>query len=89
MRVLSWYENLPEEEVPPRAIWFDSRRMKAWFEEIKRKRKSKYEDGEEAPEGTMEEARQGRHVTLRNRIAMQMQSAAELSEQLYDYDPLA
>lgn len=88
-RVLGWYEHLPEDEQPPRAIWQDTRRLKAWFEEVKQKRKSKNDDGAEAPEGTLQEARDGYNVTLRNQLARNVVEAHDLSAQLYDADPLS
>lgn len=45
--VLGWRENLDEDEIPPRLIWFNNEKLKDWFKEVQRKRKAKYgsEDG--------------------------------------------
>lgn len=40
--MLSWYENLPEEEQPPRHMWHSEKRIGEWFDEVNRKRKDKY-----------------------------------------------
>ena len=57
LRVLSWYENLPEDEQPPRHVWHSDKRLANWFEDVDRKRKAKtggkhsssYEDADDAP----------------------------------------
>jgi hypothetical protein len=72
--------------MPPRAIWQDHRRLKAHFDAVKAKRDSKH--GDEAPEGTMQDARDGRNVTLRNRIAQQVVESHDLYDQLYGADSL-
>lgn len=38
--VISWEENLPEEEMPPKRIWTDMDALTEWFEDVKRKRDS-------------------------------------------------
>ncbi len=37
------FDELPEEERPPKSIWLDGEKMKAWWAEIKRLRKAKME----------------------------------------------
>lgn len=39
--VLSWFENLPTDEQPPRHIWWSSELIKEWFELVNAKRNSK------------------------------------------------
>lgn len=40
---LGWlkFEELPEEERPPKSIWLDEERMNAWWAEVKRAREEK------------------------------------------------
>lgn len=38
MKVLSWYENLPKDEVPPEHIWEDSQGLDEWWETVEAKR---------------------------------------------------
>ena len=42
LTVISWHENLPKEEQPPRMIWHDSDLVEEWFRDVEEKRKSKY-----------------------------------------------
>jgi hypothetical protein len=42
LQVLSWYENLPEDEQPPRHIWWSDKLVGEWFDEVNRKRSEKY-----------------------------------------------
>lgn len=36
------FDELEEDERPPKRIWLDGEAMKDWFREVKRKRKEKY-----------------------------------------------
>lgn len=55
--MLSWFENLPEDEQPPRHIWHSDKLLSDWFEDVELKRKQKssgkhvssYEDADDAP----------------------------------------
>lgn len=47
MLILSW-EELPEEERPPKRIWLDDERLNAFFQEVRRRRKQEA-SGERAP----------------------------------------
>jgi hypothetical protein len=54
--VLSWFENLPEDEQPPRHIWYDGERLDQWFEDVREKRnagsegrRTPYEEADDAP----------------------------------------
>lgn len=38
--VLSWYENLPKDEQPPRWIWWSEKLLDEWFKEVTNNRKS-------------------------------------------------
>lgn len=55
LKVLSWFENLPRDEQPPRHIWWSDELLEDWFEDVKRnrdkprKRKSPYEEADDAP----------------------------------------
>lgn len=40
LTVLSWWENLPKDEQPPRHIWWSPTLLNEWFEEIRNKRSS-------------------------------------------------
>ena len=56
LRVLSWQENLLEEERPPEWMWSFEDELEIWFEEVDRARKEKYEtgtdrNGDEYPQG--------------------------------------
>ncbi len=41
LTVLSWFENLPKDEQPPRAIWWSGDLLDDWFTEVKERRDSK------------------------------------------------
>jgi hypothetical protein len=38
MVFLSWQENLPAKEIPPKRIWLDAKKLDAWFKSIEKKR---------------------------------------------------
>lgn len=42
LTVLSWFENLPKDEQPPRHIWWSEDLLEQWFEDVRDKRESKY-----------------------------------------------
>ena len=42
LTVISWHENLPKEEQPPRTIWFSAELVDKWFRDVETKRESKY-----------------------------------------------
>ena len=65
MMILAWNENLPEDEMPPKEVWYDEKKLERHFQNIKDKRKRKW--GNEAEEGTLDDA-QGKNVTLRNKL---------------------
>ena len=53
-RILSWQENLLEEERPPEWMWPFEDELEIWFEEVDRARKEKYStdsSGDELPDG--------------------------------------
>lgn len=41
LQVLSWYENLPKDEVPPEHLWEDVEGLEQWWGDVEAKR----EDG--------------------------------------------
>lgn len=41
MLVLS-FDELPEDERPPKRIWLDGERLRDWFKTVERRRKEKY-----------------------------------------------
>lgn len=45
------FEDLEENERPPRAIWLDGEQMTAWFEDVKRRREEKYGGGGDGESG--------------------------------------
>lgn len=45
LTVLSWHENLPKDEVPPRHIWWSPERIDAWFGKVQENRDRKYGGG--------------------------------------------
>ena len=56
MIVLSWFENLPRDEQPPRSIWWSGKLLDSWFKEVERRRKrassgkkSTYDEAEDSP----------------------------------------
>ncbi|KKL16022.1 hypothetical protein LCGC14_2499750 [marine sediment metagenome] len=56
LMVLSWFENLPKDDVPPRNLWWSGDMLDDWFEEVERRRKKKssgkkstYEAADEVP----------------------------------------
>ncbi len=57
LTVLSWYENLPEDEQPPRHIWWSDDLVADWFRNVKEERNKKssgkkassYEQSEDVP----------------------------------------
>ena len=58
LTVLSWYENLPKDEQPPREIWWSGELLDAWFAEVQDRRdsrskggrkRSSWDDGEDVP----------------------------------------
>lgn len=56
LMILSWHENLPKDEVPPRNLWWSGDLLDNWFEDVERRRnkklsgkKSTYEAADEVP----------------------------------------
>lgn len=58
LAVISWFENLPQDELPPRHIWWSEERLDEWFELVRERRKedssgrrkrSPYDDADDAP----------------------------------------
>lgn len=39
LTVLSWFENLPDDEQPPRHIWWSDEMLSEWFRNVKENRK--------------------------------------------------
>lgn len=54
-RVLSWQENLTDEEMPPRWMWHLDWELNAHFDSVKRKRDEKYGASPTSAEGESEE----------------------------------
>lgn len=42
LTVISWHENLPKDELPPRHIWWSADLVEQWFTDVEEKRTSKY-----------------------------------------------
>ena len=57
LTVLSWFENLPDEEQPPRHLWWSEELVSEWLQNVKEKRKegrggsrkSSYEQADDVP----------------------------------------
>lgn len=55
LMVLSWHENLPKDDVPPRHIWWSSDMLDKWFEEVERRRKKQSSGGKKSTYETADE----------------------------------
>ena len=42
LTVISWAENLPEDEQPPRSIWWSEELLDSWFKDVRTRRDEKY-----------------------------------------------
>lgn len=42
VRVCSWQENLPGDEMPPRWMWHLDWKLEEWFKQVESKREQKY-----------------------------------------------
>lgn len=42
LTVISWFENLPTEEQPPRHIWYSADKVDSWFRDVEKKRAEKH-----------------------------------------------
>lgn len=58
LQVISWHENLPRDEQPPRHIWWSVELLDEWFENVNEKRndrtgsgrrRSSYDEAEDVP----------------------------------------
>ncbi len=49
LTVISWHENLPRDEQPPRHIWYSGEKVEEWFKDVERKRSNKYGSGRHSP----------------------------------------
>lgn len=38
LAVLNWYENRPEEEIPPEYLWDDSEGLEEWWQRVKERK---------------------------------------------------
>jgi hypothetical protein len=45
LTVISWHENLPRDEQPPRHIWHSPELVELWFKDVEEARNSKYGGG--------------------------------------------
>jgi hypothetical protein len=48
LTVISWHENLPMDEQPPRSIWHSGDLVDKWFKDVEDKRSAKYGDSGKA-----------------------------------------
>lgn len=69
LAVISWFENLPRDEVPPRHIWWSQELLDEWFVEVQERRekgasgrrsRSSYDEAKDVPMTTNEFADQFR-----------------------------
>jgi hypothetical protein len=56
LMVISWHENLPRDEQPPRSIWWSGELLDEWFRNVEDQRSEKsadrqssYKDADDAP----------------------------------------
>jgi hypothetical protein len=42
LMVISWHENLPRDEQPPRHVWWSDELLDQWFRNVQENRESKY-----------------------------------------------
>lgn len=56
LAVISWYENLPKKEQPPRAIWWSDSLLDEWFQNVQDSRDTRsggttsaYDKADDAP----------------------------------------
>lgn len=42
LTVISWAENLPKDEQPPRSIWWSEELLDKWFKDVRAQRDKKY-----------------------------------------------
>jgi len=57
LMVISWHENLPRDEQPPRHIWWSGELLDKWFRNVEEERSSRsakrspssYEDADDVP----------------------------------------
>jgi len=75
MMILSWFENLPKDEQPPKKIWHDDRAIERHFAKIRGKKERSSAGYDEAEEGSLKDAQQGRDVTLTNKLVDELLSA--------------
>ena len=55
LTVLSWHENLPKDEIPPRHIWWDSEAVEDWFRKVQEARDRRFGSGKKS-ESTFDQA---------------------------------
>lgn len=42
LMVISWFENLPKDEQPPRHIWWSDKLLDEWFRDVQDRREERY-----------------------------------------------
>ncbi len=52
-RILDWYENLEEGQVPPEWMWVFEDELNTWFDRIKEERKSRFSSDSSSDDGDM------------------------------------
>lgn len=71
LTVWSWHENLPEDEKPPRNIWWSEKLLDEWFDGVREARdakngkRSSYEKSDDVPMSESSLADQFRPVKVR------------------------
>lgn len=48
---LSWRENLPRDEQPPKAIWLDGEKLERWFKDVEAKREAEMKGNTKSDDG--------------------------------------
>lgn len=51
-RVLTWRENLPDDEMPPSWMWHLESELDSWFANVEEKRKNKNDGGDDEDTGS-------------------------------------
>lgn len=67
MMIIGWQENLSDDDMPPRVIWGDSKKLEAHFALLKKKWSGK-SDEVDKPYGSFDDAIKGRDVQVKNRF---------------------
>ena len=68
LTVLSWHEKLPQDEIPPRHIWWSGDLIEKWFRDVEKKRKAKTSGKKSAYDSADEVPMMGNQMTAEDDI---------------------